>query len=154
MGSRFNVFFADKFDAGINEMQLSDRDALKARMDRVVKVAIEECVRKAEACWQEEREECLAEGEDIDADEEFEFEGYSGDIASGEPSLLYCSEQFAVTAAEEDLLQQGNDNMQFPYEDAWFEPLRALLKEQCEKFGPSLCVRINGRWAIMGYYSD
>lgn len=154
MGSRFNVFFADKYDGGINEMQLSDGDSLKARMDRAVKAAIEDCIAKAEADWQQEREECLAEGEDIDADEEFEFEGYSGDIASGKPSVLYCSEQFDVTAAEEDLLQQGNDKMQFPYEDAWFKPLRALLKEQCEKFGPSLCVRINGRWAIMGYYSD
>lgn len=154
MGSRFNVFFADKYDSGINDMQSSDGNAFITRMDQAMHAAIEERVARAQACWQEERQECLADGEEIDADEEFEFEGYSGDIASGEPSLLYCSGEFSVTADEEGLLQQGNDELEFPYDAAWFKPLREALEKQCKKWGPSLCVRINGRWAIMGYYSD
>jgi hypothetical protein len=154
MGCRFNVFFADKYDAEVNRMQLSDGDKFTSCMDRVLTSAIQECVKKAEVGWQEEREECLADGEDIDVSAAFEFEGYSGDIASGERKLVYVSDEFTVAASEEGLLQDGNDRLQFPCDHAWFDPIRSLLQQRCQKFGPSMCVRINGRWAIMGYYGD
>ena len=72
MGSRFNVFFADKYDANINEA----RDCKKS-MHAVLKAAVADCISKAV---------------ELSGDE---YDGYSGDIACGEKKLIECLEVMA-----------------------------------------------------------
>lgn len=131
MGSRFNVFFADKYDANINEA----RDCKKS-MHAVLKAAVADCISKAV---------------ELSGDE---YDGYSGDIACGEKKLILCKMEFQIPKRYIHFLENGNDDWGFPYDDDWFSSIRDYVEEKCEKWGPSIGVRINGRWAIMGFYSD
>ena len=90
----------------------------------------------------------LAKNEDDEFDE-YQF-AYTGTIASGEPYLLFSEDEFEVSEEEFAQLEEEGEGV---YEEYWFSPIKELLEDKCEKWGPSLCVKINGRWAIMGYYS-
>ena len=140
MGSRYNVFFADVYDEEINDVR-----NYESRMKKVLKLAIEDCIAKME--------EEFGDDEENEGDE-FEFEGYSGNIASGDPKLKYCDEEFTIDDSEIEIMDEGNDSWEFPYDEDWFEPIRKCVEKHCGKWGASLCVKINGRWAIMGFYSD
>lgn len=131
MGSRFNVFFADKYDAGINDNMTG-----RKKMIKVLGLAVQDCISKN------------------NKNSGGEFQGYSGDIASGENKLIFSEEEFTISKKHEKLLEKGNDDWNFPYDDDWFDQIRLLVESRCEKWGGSLCVKINGRFAIMGFYSD
>ena len=147
MGSRFNMFFADELSATINTIQ-GPAVITSLDMKNVITLKIQLCISKNKKRW------LVEAAEEGWAEDEWEFEGYSGDIASGENKLIFSDDEFTVTWEQEQLLQNGNPDWGFPYDDEWFVPIRTLLEKKCEKWGPSLCVKINGRWAIMGFYSD
>ena len=79
---------------------------------------------------------------------------YTGTIASGEPDLIFSDRKFQVSAEQMRLLENAKDSWSFDYHADWFAPIKEFVEENCEKWGPSLCVKINGRWAIMGLYPD
>jgi hypothetical protein len=91
----------------------------------------------------------LAKNEDDEFDE-YQFD-YTGTIASGEPYLIFSEDEFEITEEEMAKLEQWDSWV--TYDEDWFRPIKELLEDKCERWGPSLCVRINARWAIMGYYS-
>jgi RNA-directed DNA polymerase len=92
---------------------------------------------------------CVLAKNEEDEFDEYQF-AYTGTIASGEPYLLFSEDEFQVSEEELAQLEEEGEGV---YEEDWFKPIRELLEDKCEKWGPSLCVKINGRWAIMGYYS-
>lgn len=74
-----------------------------------------------------------------------DFEGYSGDLCVDDDSLIIKKE--LKTTVEKEILSQED------YELVYDELLN-LCEGHCEKWGPSIAVRINNQWAICGAYSD
>jgi hypothetical protein len=72
-----------------------------------------------------------------------EFEGYSGDMASDDGTLLV-----------KDLKLEVETKKEIKNLDEYWEGLLSLCTGHCEKWGPSIAVRIGGQWAICGAYSD
>jgi len=73
-----------------------------------------------------------------------DFEGYSGDMASDDGTLL---------VTELQLPHDGPDITPENLEEHW-GALMELCAGHCEKWGPSIAVRIGTQWAICGAYSD
>lgn len=92
---------------------------------------------------------CVLKKNEDDEFDEYQF-AYTGTIASGEPYLIFSDLEFQVSEEELAQLEEWGDGV---YDEEWFKPIRELFEGKCEKWGPSLCVKINGRWAIMGFYS-
>jgi len=92
---------------------------------------------------------CVLKKHEDEEFDEYQF-AYTGTIASGEPYLIFSDVEFQVSEEELAQLEEWGDGV---YDEEWFKPIRELLEDKCEKWGPSLCVKINGRWAIMGFYS-
>jgi len=93
-------------------------------------------------------------GPDKEEFDEYQFV-YTGTIASSaEPYLIFSDKEFHIDEDQLSTLEEGNNAWQFDYDAVWFKPIREELEKKCEKWGPSLCVKINGRWAIMGYYPN
>ena len=72
-----------------------------------------------------------------------EFEGYSGDMAVDDGSLE-IKENLKTTTEKETLVQEDYDLV--------YDSLLELCENHCEKWGPSIAVRINNQWAICGAY--
>lgn len=74
-----------------------------------------------------------------------DFEGYSGDMAVDNDELIIKKE--LKTTVEKEILSQEDY-------DLVYDNLLNLCGNICEKWGPSIAVRINNQWAICGAYSD
>jgi hypothetical protein len=68
-----------------------------------------------------------------------DFEGYSGDIASDSSELVVTELKLPELPVD--------------HEGLWDE-LMELCTGHCEKWGPSIAVRVGDQWAICGAYSD
>lgn len=75
-----------------------------------------------------------------------EFDGYSGDMAVDDGSLV-VKKNLKLEVANDKEIQQED------MEDHWGDLLN-LCTGHCEKWGPSIAVRLGGQWAICGAYSD
>ena len=74
--------------------------------------------------------------------EEF-FKGYSGDLAVDDGSLVVTD------------LMLPYDGPELAVDDTeHWDNLLELCGDHCEKWGPSIAVRIGAQWAICGAYSD
>ena len=71
------------------------------------------------------------------------FEGYSGDLASDDDCLVVTELKLAYDGPE----------IAVDDTDHWNE-LMELCTGHCEKWGPSIAVKIGEQWAICGAYSD
>ena len=145
MGCRFNLFFADKYDANVNSIDAIEV-AWSARMRRVVQAKIEQCIDRDEERERLETEACPGETWDP---EDYVFEGYTGDIASSTGEFFASATSLVIGAEHEENLGAREDY----FDQEWFEPVAAEVNEKCQKWGPSMCMRINGRWAVMGLYA-
>jgi hypothetical protein len=143
MGSRLNMFFADEIDTNINSIQ-GPSVITSPEMKNVVKLKVQLCIAKKKQAW------LVDAAEEGWAEDEWEFEGYSGDIASAPDELIYSETEFNITNDQLRLLETHG----YFYDDDWFQPIMKLVEDNCEKWGGSLVVKINNRWAIMGFYSD
>jgi hypothetical protein len=74
-----------------------------------------------------------------------EFEGYSGDMAVDDGSLI-IKKELKTKVSKQNLTQKDFDLV--------YDDLLKLCEGHCEKWGPSIAVRINDQWAICGAYSD
>lgn len=74
-----------------------------------------------------------------------EFEGYSGDLCVDDDNLI-IKKNLKTTVEKEILSQEDYDLV--------YDNLLELCEGHCEKWGPSIAVRINNQWAICGAYSD
>jgi hypothetical protein len=73
-----------------------------------------------------------------------DFDGYTGDMAVDDGFLL---------VTELQLPHDGPEITQDTIGEHW-DGLMELCGGHCEKWGPSIAVRIGGQWAICGAYSD
>lgn len=132
MGSRYNILFADEFNT-----EVDGQNAYKRALKKVFKEANREY------------------GERSD-----EEGAYSGNISAqplswpGEEYLVFAEEEFEVSATQEEILRQGNPDVDFPYETDWFLPIFKVVEQHAKKWGPSVAIRINGHWTIQGFYAD
>jgi RNA-directed DNA polymerase len=81
--------------------------------------------------------------------DEYQFE-YTGTIASSQRYLIFSDQKFTISVEH---LKELEESIEAVYEEDWFSPIKKLLEATCEKWGPSLCVKINNRWVAMGFYS-
>lgn len=75
-----------------------------------------------------------------------EFEGYTGDMAVDDGYLKTIANLEMKFSKKTELKQRD-------IEKIWSELLE-LCSEHCEKWGPSIAVRVNDQWVICGSYSD
>lgn len=73
-----------------------------------------------------------------------EFEGYTGDMAVDDGTLVVKEE--LKLKAEGEISQEDAEE--------YFEELLELCSGHCEKWGPSIAVRLGNQWVICGAYSD
>lgn len=73
-----------------------------------------------------------------------EFEGYSGDMAVDDGNLV----------VRRDLKLEGSGELSQDDVDARYGELLELCSDHCEKWGPSIAVRVGKQWVICGSYSD
>lgn len=75
-----------------------------------------------------------------------EFEGYSGDMAVDD-GYLEVKKQLEIKCPKKTELKQKDI-------DKILSDLLDLCEGHCQKWGPSIAVRVNGQWVICGSYSD
>lgn len=131
MGSRYNIIFADEFNTEVDE-QIHYKRALK----KVFREASQHYGKRSD-----------------------DQGAYSGNISAqplmpGEEFLVFTEEEFEVSAQQEETLRQGNPDWGFPYDADWFTPIRQTVERHARKWGPSVALRINGKWTIQGFYAD
>ena len=73
-----------------------------------------------------------------------DFEGYSGDMAVDDGSLVVRGDLSLDYSGE--LVQEGVGGI--------WDSLLELVSGACEKWGPSVAVRVGCQWVICGSYSD
>lgn len=73
-----------------------------------------------------------------------EFEGYTGDLCVDDGELV----------VKEDLKLEIDETVTQDDFDKYYDQLIELCDGHCEKWGPSIAVRIGKQWAICGAYSD
>lgn len=96
-------------------------------------------VRDLRKFYEEYKDNLLAEyGED--------FEGYSGDLCVDDGHLVVKKDLKLDADSKKELEQKD-------LEDHW-EGLLELCTGHCEKWGPSIAVRLGDQWAICGIYGD
>jgi hypothetical protein len=74
-----------------------------------------------------------------------DFEGYSGDMAVDDGYLVI--KKTLELESKKDVVHQEE------LEEYWSDLLR-LCTGHCEKWGPSIAVRLGKQWVICGSYSD
>lgn len=73
-----------------------------------------------------------------------EFEGYTGDMAVDDGTLV----------VKKDLKIEAEGEISQEDAEEYFEELLELCSGHCEKWGPSIAVRLGNQWVICGAYSD
>ena len=161
MGSRFNCFFADQFGTtGINRIEPYDVAELKKALRPHLKCATEVYKKRTISLEIRDYKEDRASYPERYTDEpppnyeEWQFEGYSGDFACCGTVIVCKDWEFEVNKQWMKLIEKGNHDLCFPYEDDYFAAIREVVENRCSKFTSSLAVKINGRWAIVGFYPD
>lgn len=75
---------------------------------------------------------------------EEDFEGYTGDLASDDGTLEIKKD-----------LKLSSDSILTEDDIGWLSgDLMDLCKGHCEKWGPSIAVKVGKQWVICGAYSD
>ena len=76
-----------------------------------------------------------------------EFEGYSGDMAVDDGYLVVKKNlTLQIDSKKKELKQKDLDK--------YWDKLLELCTGHCEKWGPSIAVRLGSQWVICGAYSD
>lgn len=75
-----------------------------------------------------------------------DFEGYTGNMAVDDDNLIIKNELKLEIKSKKELTQKDFDK--------YYDQLLELCTGHCEKWGPSIAVKIGKQWAICGAYSD
>lgn len=75
-----------------------------------------------------------------------DFEGYSGDLAVDNGELVIKRKLKLEAKTQKEITQKDAED--------YFDELMELCSGHCEKWGPSIAVKLGKQWAICGAYSD
>lgn len=75
-----------------------------------------------------------------------EFEGYTGDLAVDDGNLVVKRKLKLDLETDKEICQEDIDD--------YFDDLLKLCSGHCEKWGPSIAVKLGNQWVICGAYSD
>ena len=78
---------------------------------------------------------------------------YTGNLAVDDGKLIVSDLGFDLSEGQEQALREYEAWGHFPDEDV-LGGIQDAVGELTEKWGSSVAVKVNGSWAIMGFYSD
>lgn len=90
----------------------------------------------------------------------YEFCGYTGNIASGEPSATIVQTPLTVPIRTERMIRKASEEeatdalFEMVYENLFSSQLKDLFHELCPKWGPSMAIKLNTHWIVCGMYSN